>query len=164
MNLLGTRPRRVAAAALVQLALVPIAVAAPLSARITGEEYLLEVAPLDPIDPFRGAYVALDYPGLPDESKVPGGKDGDTVYVPLVRSGEVWTGKRAVQVQPESGPFLRCKDDSWRLRCGIDSWFLPQDEALAMEQEVRDGRAVAVVKIDSRGNAALVDVRVLDGA
>ncbi|MBA2739897.1 MAG: GDYXXLXY domain-containing protein, partial [Nocardioidaceae bacterium] len=49
-------------------------------------------------------------------------------------------------------------------RCGIDSWFLPQDEALAMEQEVRDGRAVAVVKIDSRGNAALVDVRVLDGA
>jgi len=164
MNLLGTRPRRVAAATLVQLALVPIAVTAPLTASITGEEYLFEVAPLDPIDPFRGAYVALGYPGLPDESKVPGGKDSDTVYVPLVRSGEVWTGKRAVKVQPESGPFLRCKDDSWRLRCGIDSWFLPQDEALAMEQEVRDGRAVAVVNIDSRGNAALVDVRVLGGS
>jgi len=164
MNLLGTRSRRVAAATLAQLALVPIAVAAPLSARITGEQYLLEVAPLDPIDPFRGAYVALDYPGLADESKLPGGKDGDIVYVPLVRSGEVWTGKRAVKVQPESEPFLRCKDESRRLRCGIDSWFLPQDEALAMEQEVRNGRAVAVVKIDSRGNAALVDVRVLDGS
>lgn len=164
MKLLGTRQRRVAAAALVQLALVPIAVAGPLSARITGEEHLLEVAPLDPIDPFRGAYVALDYPGLPDTSTVPDGKNGDTVYVPLVRSGEVWAGSRAVTVQPESGPFLRCKDDSWRLRCGIDSWFLPQDEALALEQEVRDGRAVAMLKIDSRGNAALVDVRVLDGS
>lgn len=164
MNLFGTRPRRVAAATLVQLALVPIAVAGPLSARVTGEEYLLEVAPLDPIDPFRGAYVALDYPGLPDESTVSGDRDADIVYVPLVRSGEVWTGESAVSVQPESGPFLRCKGDSWRLRCGIDSWFLPQDEALAMEQEVRDGRAVAEVKIDSRGNAALVDVRVLDGS
>lgn len=164
MNLLRTRPRRVVAATLVQLALVPIAVAAQLSARITGEEYLLEVVPLDPIDPVRGAYVALDYPGLPDESTVPGGKEGGTVYVPLVRSGEVWTGKRTVNEQPESGPSLRCKGDSWRLRCGIDSWFLPQNEALALEQEVRDGRAVAVVKIDSRGNAALVDVRVRGGS
>ncbi len=161
---MSSRRALVAAACLLQALLVGVAVAPQLSARATGEEYRLAVAPLDPIDPFRGAYVALDYPGLPDESKVPGGKDGDTVYVPLVRSGEVWTGKRAVKVQPESGPFLRCKDDSWRLRCGIDSWFLPQDEALAMEQEVRDGRAVAVVKIDSRGNAALVDVQVLDGS
>ncbi len=163
MNLLGTRPRRVAVATLVQLGLVPIAVAAPLSARLTGDEYVLEVAPLDPIDPFRGAYVALDYPDLPDGSRGSGAQDGQTVYVPLARSGDLWTGQRATTTRPDTGPYLRCKADDWRLRCGIDSWFLPQDRARAMEQEVREGRAVAVVRIDSRGNAALVDVRVLDG-
>lgn len=160
MNVLGTRPRRVAAATLVQLALVPLAVAAPLSARLTGEEYLLEVAPLDPIDPFRGAYVALDYPGLPNRSDAAGVEAGGTVYVPLVPDGELWTGTRAVGDRPESGPFLRCKDSDWQLQCGIDSLFLPQDEALAMERAVADGRAVARVKIDSRGNAALVDVEI----
>ncbi len=156
MNLLTSRRHRVVAATLVQLALVPFAVAGQLSARLTGEEYLLEVAPVDPIDPFRGAYVALDYPGLPDGGG--GARHGDVVYVPLVRSGEVWTGSPAVTERPEAGPFLRCEDDYGRLRCGIDSWFLPQDEALAMERAVGEGGAVAEVRIDSRGRAALVDV------
>lgn len=160
MSLLGTRPRRVAAATLVQLALLPIAVAAPLSARLTGEDYAFAVEPLDPIDPFRGAYVALGYPGLPDESRA--SDWGDTVYVPLVRKGDLWTGQRPTTERPETGPFLRCTDDSWRLRCGIDSWFLPQEEALALERAVAGGRAVATVRIDSRGNAALVDVQVVE--
>ena len=47
-----------------QLALVGLAVAPQLSARIVGDTYLVRVAPVDPIDPFRGAYVALDYPDL----------------------------------------------------------------------------------------------------
>ena len=41
--------------ALAQLGFVTAAVAPQLSARLTGEAYLLRVAPLDPIDPFRGA-------------------------------------------------------------------------------------------------------------
>ncbi len=86
------------------------------------------------------------------------------VYVPLVRSGETWTGTRAVAERPEAGPFLRCKAEYSQLRCGIDSWFLPQDEALAMEQAVSGGQAVATVRIDSRGNAALVDVQIRDDA
>ena len=55
---------KVGAVALVQLALVGVAVAPRLSARLTGDEYRLRVAPVDPIDPFRGAYVDLDYPDL----------------------------------------------------------------------------------------------------
>lgn len=159
-----SRTGMVVLASLIQLALVPLAVAGPLSARLTGEEYLLEVAPLDPIDPFRGAYVALTYPGLPDDQQLTERRDegGDVAYVPLVRSGELWTGLQAVSEKPDSGPFLRCKDEYWRLRCGIDSWFLPQDEAVAMERAVQDGRAVARVRIDSRGNAALVDVEIRD--
>ena len=161
-NVLTSRTARVAAATLVQLALVPVAVAGQLSARLTGEEYFLEVAPVDPIDPFRGAYVALSYPGLPDTTQLTerDAEGGGIAYVPLVRSGEVWTGLPPVVERPTDGPFLRCKDEHWRLRCGIDSWFLPQDEAYAMEQAVTEGQAVARVRIDSRGHAALVDVEV----
>jgi uncharacterized membrane-anchored protein len=160
MNLLGTRVRRVVLVTAIQVALVPIAVAPSLSARLTGDEYLLAVAPLDPIDPFRGAYVALDYPDLPRDSSASGAEPGDTVFIPLEASGELWVGRRAVAERPESGPYLSCKDSDWRLQCGIDSLFLPQDKAIQMEEAVRDGRAVARVRIDSRGNAALVDVEI----
>ncbi len=164
MKVLTSRTGRVAAASVVQLALVALAVTGQLSARLTGEEYLLEVAPVDPIDPFRGAYVALAYPGLPntDELTERDGEDGDVVYVPLVASGELWSGRPAVAERPQEGPFLRCKEEYGDLRCGIDSWFLPQDEARAMEQAVKDGQAVARVRIDSRGHAALVDVELRD--
>ena len=47
-----------------QLALVALAVFPQLSARATGEELRLRVEPVDPIDPFRGAYVTLGYPDL----------------------------------------------------------------------------------------------------
>ena len=164
MKVLTSRTARVVAVTLVQLALVPVAVADRLAPRLTGEEYLLEVAPVDPIDPFRGAYVALDYPGLPDRVK-PGERDGDgrgTVYVPLVASGDLWTGLAAVKERPQDGPFLRCADEQWRLRCGIDSWFLPQEDAVAVEQAVSEGGAVARVRIDSEGRAALVAVEVRD--
>jgi len=161
MNVLASRTARVAGATLLSFALVPLAVAGPLSARLTGEEYLLDVEPVDPIDPFRGAYVALGYPGLPNGQRLTERREhGDVAYVPLTRSGDVWTGLAAVPARPESGPFLRCQDEQWQLRCGIESWFLPQDKAYEMEQAVREGRAVARVRIDSRGNAALVGVEV----
>ena len=165
MNIFASRTRRVVVAALVQLALLPVAVAGPLSARMTGEEYLLEVALVDPIDPFRGAYVALSYPGLPNDQDRTEREDNgsDTAYVPLVRSGEVWVGLPVVTQRPEFGPFLRCKDEHWRLRCGIDTFFLAEDQAYKMEQAVREGEAVATVLIDSRGNAALVEVDTRDG-
>lgn len=163
MNPLRTRTRRVVLASVVQLALVPLVVAGQLSARLTGEDYLLEVAPIDPVDPFRGAYVALSYPGLPDGQALMGrSSTGDVAYVPLERSGDHWVGRAAVPEPPAQGPFLRCKDEYWRLRCGIDSWFLPQAEAYAMERAVSSGRALARVRVDSRGNAALVGVEVGD--
>lgn len=161
-SLAASRTVRLAAAVVVQLALVVVAVAAPLSARLTGQEVLLEVAPVDPVDPFRGAYVALTYPGLPSgEQLARRSESGDeTVYVPLTRSAGVWEGSAPVQSRPEQSPYLRCHDEGWRLRCGIESWFLPQDDAYALEQAVREGRAVARVRVDSRGNAALVAVEV----
>lgn len=158
----------IAAVAAAQLVLVGVAVAPQLSARLTGETYLLEVAPLDPIDPLRGAYVSLDYPGLRmddrdewDSSPGAGPFDDDTqgdVFIVLQQDGQVWVADHWQRDRPDEGPYLACDDRGWNVRCGIESWFLPQDEAAAMERDLADG-AFAEVRVDSRGNAAVVDVR-----
>ena len=147
---------RLAVACLVSAVLVGLAVRPQLSARLTGETYELAVAPLDPIDPFRGAYVTLDYPGL--QAAQPTSWQGDEVpvFVPLERTGDgLWTGGRALREEPASGPYLRCDAGQGRLRCGIESLFAPQDEARRLEQDLADG-AVARVKVDGSGNAAVV--------
>ena len=150
-----------------QLALVGLGVAPQLSARLTGDTYLMKVAPIDPMDPFRGAYVALDYPDLrhdgsqsfgePGLGALDDGEEGD-VFITLEKRGDVWAASDWSRARPADGPYLACDDRSWQIRCGIESWFLPQDEAAAAEDLLRDG-AVAEVRIDGRGNAAVVDVR-----
>ena len=149
-----------------QLALVGLAVAPQLSARVVGDTYLMKVAPLDPIDPFRGAYVALDYPDLRHDDSESFGNPGlgaledgrGAVYITLVQKGDAWTADEWTRDRPEDGPYLACDDRSWQIRCGIESYFLPQDVAAETEDLLRDG-AVAEVRIDGRGNAAVVDVR-----
>jgi uncharacterized membrane-anchored protein len=159
MNALSSRPARVAAAVVVQLAPVAVAVSGQLSARLTGDEYSFRVEPVDPIDPFRGAYVALDYPDLvPNNENLPG--DRGDVFLPLTEDGEVWAAGTPTRTRPDDGPYLACTDRNYEIRCGIDSWFLPQDDARELEGAIRDGDVVARVRIDGRGNAALVAVDV----
>lgn len=156
-----------AALAVGQLALVGVAVAPQLSARVAGDTYLMSVAPLDPVDPFRGAYVSLDYPdlrhdasqsfGTPGLGALEDGEEGD-VYITLVQHGDVWAADEWSRDRPEHGPYLACDDRSWQIRCGIESFFLPQDEAAETEDLLSEG-AVAEVRIDGRGHAAVVGVR-----
>jgi len=153
---------RIAFVALVQLALVPIAVLPQLSARVTGETYLMRVAPVDPIDPFRGAYVDLSYPGLrePGMSNPPSLEDGESgaVYATLVEREGFWVLGEYTRTRPDDGPYLACNDHDWAIRCGIESWFASQADAKRLEGAVADG-AVATIKIDARGNAAIVDLQ-----
>ncbi len=145
----------VAAAVLVQLVLVLIAVGPQLSARLTGTEYRLAVGPIDPIDPFRGAYVQLGYPGLPIDDS---GVEGD-VYIPLVRDGAtgVWRGTAIQRLRPDRAPFLACHTEGYGPpTCGIESLFLSEERARQVGDELRANRAVAIVRVDSRGNAAMV--------
>lgn len=160
----------IVAALALQAGLVGLAVAPQLSARVVGDEYRLLVGPVDPIDPFRGAYVDLAYPALqpppsPDGNVHPEfdqARDG-IVYLPLVRDetvpGGVWKSTSIDPEPPASGPYLRCENDWWRLRCGIESWFVPQGRALEIERTMLGDGAVAVVRIDGRGNAAIVDLQ-----
>ncbi|MFZ2504428.1 MAG: GDYXXLXY domain-containing protein [Nocardioides sp.] len=155
---------RLTALVLTSLVLVGVAVFPQLSARIAGDEYLLRVAPLDPIEPARGAYVALGYPDLNPRADgrfgpVDDGAHQGTVFLTLEKDGEYWKGKGFTRSRPDEGVYLQCSDRNWAVSCGIESWFLPQDEAAEMEQAVSGGTATAVVRIDGRGHAALVDVR-----
>lgn len=152
---------KVAAVALTGFALTAASVYPQLSARLTGDEIRLRVAPVDPIDPFRGAYVDLQYPDLgplggPGRRGIEDGEPGD-VFITLRQEGDVWVAGSWNRTRPEDGPYLACSDRAWELRCGIESWFLPQDEAAAMQEAVGDG-AIATVKVDGRGYAAIVDV------
>lgn len=148
------------------LALVAVGVFPQLSARLGGDDYQLRVAPLDPNDPFRGAYVALTYPDLNLQDTVDAlstdRMERQEFYISLERNGEVWIAGKAGTTRPEDGPYLACTTREFPASCGIESWFLPQDKARDLEQAVRDGKAIAVVRIDGRGNAVLVDVRAGD--
>jgi uncharacterized membrane-anchored protein len=158
--------KRLALVVIIQLALVGVGVAPQLSARAAGEEYRMRVAPVDPIDPFRGAYVTLDYPDLShdDSWSADGGlgvlEDGDPgpVYVSLSEHDGLMQATEFSRSRPESGPYLACDDRSWQIRCGIESWFASESEARRIGRELAEDGAIAVVRIDSRGNAALVDL------
>ncbi|KRF35134.1 GDYXXLXY domain-containing protein [Nocardioides sp. Soil805] len=153
-----------------QAVLVAVAVAPQISARTTGEDYTFRVEAVDPIDPFRGAYVTLAYPdlrlgGSSAVESIDGTNGGvmddgrrGPVYVTLAEEDGHSVAQDWLRERPDSGPYLACDDSGWQVRCGIESWFLPQDEAAEMQDVLRDG-ALAEVRIDSLGHAALMDVR-----
>ena len=130
----------------VQAALVVVAVAPQISARATGETHTFRVEPVDPIDPFRGAYVTLGYPDLRhDLSTDRGGGQGSmddgesgALYIVLSEEDGHSVATDYLRERPDSGTYLACDDSMWQIRCGIESWFLPQDEAAEMERERSD--------------------------
>ena len=143
------------------VALVGVAVAPQLLARATGEDYLMRVQPVDPIDPFRGAYVTLDYPDLQGpggfrSSRTEDGERGE-LFITLVEEDGYWVADERTRTRPDDGPYLACDDRSWQVRCGIESYFVPQDRAREIEEALVDG-GVATVRIDSRGVATVVSV------
>lgn len=145
--------------AVAQLALVGVAVAPQLSARTTGETYEFAVAPIDPHDPFRGAYVDLDYPDLqpPGDWSTPSG--AEDVYVVLEEKDGLMRATDWARERPAEGPYLTCSTRGWPFSCGIESWFADADEAQRIEDAMRTDGAIAEVRIDGRGNAAIVSLR-----
>lgn len=151
--------------AVAQLGLTAVAVAPQLSARATGDTYLMRVQPVDPVDPFRGRYVTLHYPDLQvgsseDWGETPSigvhddGRSG-TLFLSLVEKDGVWAVDRVTRNKPDTDHFIRCSDSAWEIRCGIESLFVNENRAPQIEEELSGG-AVAEVRIDGRGNAAVV--------
>ncbi|MDX6744250.1 GDYXXLXY domain-containing protein [Actinocorallia sp. A-T 12471] len=139
----------VVAAVVLQAAVAVWAVFPQLAAFATGTEVRLAAAPVDPMDPFRGAYVQLDYPGLPEKA------DGSGDYhVPLVRDGDLWKGGTPTRTRP-AAPYLNCEAFNEYLDCGLHSYFVSEDRARRLEQNLSTGGLIAVLRVDGQGRAVL---------
>ena len=166
----SSRGVRVTAAVVVQGLLLGVAVWAPLAARFTGEEVLLRVGASDTWELGEDAYVHLAYPDLPGDEHYPGPEVSEEeveaieaeqglAFIPLARKGETWVGGEVVRDEPTEGLFLRCDDSQWGLRCGIETAYLATgSENDAVRDALRTDNALATVRVDGSGHAALIGV------
>jgi uncharacterized membrane-anchored protein len=152
-----SRPRRIAFAVLVAAQLVlPLGmIAANELALATGTKVTLRTAPVDPLDPFRGRYVELDYEisNLTEWSDRP----GTVVWVELVKQRDHWVVYRAHLTRPETRrTLIRGVVRNGRVEYGIETYYADEDEAPRLQ-----GRQLLVeVVLDDDGQARIDEVRV----
>jgi len=118
----------------------------------SGTEVTLRTAPVDPIDLFRGRYVTLRYEIAPGGAIRP---EGATVFVPLTRAGDVWTGGQP-SLSPPDGTFIRGVVTPSGIRFGIERYFTDEDEARRLEGA---GPLLVDVVLDGDGGARIAGVR-----
>ena len=146
------------------LALVPLGYAGWSELQLhRGRHVLVAVHPVDPIDPLRGEYVALGYPF--SNVRVRGAHEGDTVYLPLHRSGAgTWSGARnATIARPDGGVFLRGRVEyAWSggadVRYGIESFYVRQGTARRYEDANAARSLYADVVVGPDGHARLAEL------
>jgi uncharacterized membrane-anchored protein len=151
----------------------------------TGEPLLLRTAPIDPLDPMRGAYARLDYDishapraqcrgavvdWLDEVAAGTGPNRTNTVVFAALRVDEAGVAELVSlsDEPPPDGPFLRGRiadlsPDGAEVRYGVEALFLQQDKALAFEREAREERrGVPVnteVAVGGRGVAVITGYR-----
>ena len=130
------------------------------TALFTGTEVVLQTVPVDPRSLLQGDYAILDYeiatlPGYMETRGI-----GETVYVKLRRSANVWTAVD-YSISPGNCDGEICIkgriDDRGRLDFGIGTFFVPEGTGRIIER-AEDVRVV--VSIDDDGNAVIKDVLV----
>lgn len=163
----------VAAVVLIQSAALGWMVWDRVSLLTSGREIALDVIPVDPRDMFRGDYVILGYDisRLPAALVPPNLKYGTRLYVTLERGAdEVWTPVAASEtysapegdlrvviagrLQDGTGAVSAEGATHW-IRYGIESYFVPEGEGLAIEAQVRERKIKALVSVGPDGKTAL---------
>jgi uncharacterized membrane-anchored protein len=131
----------------------------------------LKTVPVDPRSLFRGNYAQLRY----EISRLPMSlyqgsrslRENERVYVTLEKGDDGIYSARAILLEPPlQGSFVRGRvknqwrsKDEIRITYGIEAFFAPKREALALERGLRSG-AFAEVGLASNGKAALKSVHV----
>lgn len=148
-----------------------------------GTSYRFRTAPVDPVDPFRGRYVVLDFEAA--RLAVPAGthdfEPGQRVYAPIAvdEQGYATLGVPSPR-PPDGGDYLQVRiqwvgDGELRLRLPFDRYYL--DERLAPEAERRsqagrgprrgapdeDHRQPAHVSVRVRDGYAVIEELYIDG-
>lgn len=146
------------------VAVVAAMVAIPVGAIAWNEEKLasgkkvrLQVQPVDPVDFFRGEYVALTYE-ISRLSTVSADPE-DTVYVPLRPVDDAWTGDRVTTEQPGGDvTFIRGRAKEDGIEFGIETFYVEEGQARRYERAMIDGTLYADVVLDDDGGARLADL------
>lgn len=127
----------------------------------TGEVIRLSVIPIDPNHPFMGEYVDLNY----NITQLPFSKllqipDGETVYVSLMKDGEIYEAFDVDTEIPtdlfEGEVFIKGRklNNDW-IEYGIESFFVPEGTALEIERSIWDYSVTAEIYLDEDGTAQL---------
>jgi uncharacterized membrane-anchored protein len=133
-------------------AVIPVGMLGLREAHYSGaDRVLLQVEPVDPLDPLRGEYVALRYP----ISTLQG--PAGTVYVPLYPTGgDTWSGYLARTTKPDGGTFIRGDSTgSGQIAYGIEHAYVQEGTGRQYEQAALQHRLYAEVRIADDGRAAL---------
>lgn len=133
-------------------AVIPVGMLGLREARYSGaDRVLLQVEPVDPLDPLRGEYVALHY--TISSLQAPAGR----VYVPLYRTGgDAWTGYLVRTTKPDGGTYIRGESNgSNHIVYGIEHAYVQEGTGREYEQAALQHRLYAEVRIDGDGRAAL---------
>jgi len=133
-----------------------------------GKKVVLQTAPVDPRDIFRGDYVTLRYE-ISTLSNMPGlqtVKEGEKAYVRLEQRGDIWEATEVSRVYRENWPVLisgevtNIRDDRTIMEYGIESYFVPEGKG----REIERAEDIKVrVSIDRSGKA-IIENLILDGA
>lgn len=147
--------------------------------RARGDTVWLRTAPVDPRDLFRGDYVQLEYdiaqPTVAQWQPVQAADEPrQTVYARLSVGADGLAQLAALSLdKPAHGPFIRGRigkqvQRDWRhrgrVKYGIEKYFVPQGEGLALEQRrgERDGWQTPMevaVALSSRGTPVITGYR-----
>jgi uncharacterized membrane-anchored protein len=169
----------IAAAGIVQTAVLGHMIWNRYTLLSTGREIVAEVIPVDPRDLFRGDYVILGYGfGQAQNVSLPAGtRTGHVVYTTLKKAdGTKWETAAVTGEYPKSpdaetvvlkGRVTHVYEDPARgltggIRYGIESYFVPEGTGRDLEQQVRNHKIDAVLAIGSDGEAAIKGL-IIDG-
>jgi len=162
---------------LVQLAVAGGAIVESELALRTGEAFRFRIQPVDPVDAFRGRYVAIrfavDRAPAPDDLDV---KPGKQVYLRLENDGEGYAvlGQASAE-KPMSGPYLRLRaggiypdEDGTRfvwVSMPFRRYYMDEDRAPAAERAVwggRRGQREASVSVRVRNGVGVIEELYID--
>jgi len=133
-----------------------------------GTPVILKTAPVDPRSLFRGNYVRLNYDisNIKKELTKENLKRGEVGYVTLKEEEGFFTATGLQREKPESGLFIRGRvtgtGGSYRMKYGIEAYFMPKKKALKTERSVRQG-ANAEVYLLGNGKAAIAKLNCESG-
>jgi uncharacterized membrane-anchored protein len=131
-----------------------------------GKTVVLQTAPVDPRDLFRGDYVMLRYEistlsGIPGLGQV---HEGDRIYVHLEQRGDVWEATEVSKERREewdiciSGEVVDA-EPRVEVQYGIESYFVPEGKG----QDIERARDLKVrVSVTNAGKATIKDL-IIDG-